>query len=488
MRNEPPISTSSPRETSTSRSAASVLSASSTAAALLLTTSAASAPVKARRSSSTRASRSPRRPVTRSSSRFEAWRAAPASAAIASSASGARPRFVCRTTPLALTTRTRRGAETASRRAATRRRTSSSGGTGLPSPAALRELPEPELPAPDWVTIRTRLCGICGSDYKQMFLNGSMDNPMTAVISFPQVLGHEVVGTIERVGPGVRTRTAGERVVLNPWLSCAPRGIQPPCPACAEGQYSICRNFTSGILPPGIHTGNSSRATGGFAPLVPAHESMCIPIPAGVSDEQAVLADPFSVSLHGILKRPPAPGATALVYGCGTLGLLAIAILRALYPVTRVLAVARFAHQRALAERFGAAIVLPHEPARDIVERVAAETGANLMTPWYGLPWLHGGGVEVVYDTVGLPGTVEVGLRIAAARGAIVVTGGEVPRRFEWTPLYFKEISLIGSNAFGVEEFEGRGRHSMEIYLALARSGRIDAPPILTHRSTLQAR
>src|SRR3989454_9098256 len=57
------------------------------------------------------------------------------------------------------------------------------------SPATLRELPEPELPAPDWVTIRTRLCGICGSDYKQMFLNGSMDNPMTAVISFPQVLG-----------------------------------------------------------------------------------------------------------------------------------------------------------------------------------------------------------------------------------------------------------------------------------------------------------
>jgi len=313
-----------------------------------------------------------------------------------------------------------------------------------------------------------------------------MDNPMTAVISFPQVLGHEVVGTIERVGPGVRTRTAGERVVLNPWLSCAPRGIQPPCPACAEGQYSICRNFTRGILPPGIHTGNSSRATGGFAPLVPAHESMCIPIPASVSDEQAVLADPFSVSLHGILKRPPAPGATALVYGCGTLGLLAIAILRALYPATRVLAVARFAHQRALAERFGAAAVLPHAPARDIVERVAAETGAQIMTPWYGLPWLHGSGLDVVYDTVGLPETLEVGLRIAAARGAIVVTGVEVPRRFEWTPLYFKEISLIGSNAFGVEEFEGRRRHSMEIYLALVASGRIDVTPLLTHRFALE--
>ncbi len=353
------------------------------------------------------------------------------------------------------------------------------------SPAALRDVPDPDLPAPDWVTIRTRLCGICGSDCKQMFLNGNMDNPMTALISFPQVLGHEVVGTIERVGPAVTTRRVGQRVVLNPWLSCGPRGITPPCPECAAGQFSICRNFAHGIIPRGIHTGNSSKATGGFAPLVPAHESMCIPIPDRVSDEQAVLADPFSVSLHGILKRPPAPGGTALVYGCGTLGLLAIAILRALHPSVRVFAIARFPHQRTLAERFGAHVVLPHEPVATVVTRVAAETGAQVLQPWFGLPWLYGGGVDVIYDTVGLPATIETGLRIAASRGAIVVTGVEVPRRFEWTPLYFKEITIIGSNAFGVEEFEGQRRHAMEIYLDLVAQGRIDCTPILTHRFTL---
>src|SRR5262245_11893537 len=354
------------------------------------------------------------------------------------------------------------------------------------SPASLRDLPEPALPAADWLLVRTRLCGICGSDYKQIFLNGSMDNPMTAVISFPQVLGHEIVGTIERVGPAVRARRVGERVVLNPWLSCGPRGVDPPCPECARGQYSICRNFTRGHIAPGIHTGNSRSATGGFAPLVPAHESMCIPIPGGVSDEAAVLADPFSVSLHGILKCPPRPGSTALVYGCGTLGLLALAILRALHPGTRVLAVARFAHQRTLAERFGASLVLPHGPVRSLIERVGAETRAEVMRPWYGLPWLYGGGVDVIYDTVGAPGTVEAGLRIAAPRGTIVITGVEAPRRFEWTPLYFKEVAVVGSNAFGVEEFEGRRRHAMEIYLDLVASGRIDATPILTHRFPLE--
>jgi threonine dehydrogenase-like Zn-dependent dehydrogenase len=299
------------------------------------------------------------------------------------------------------------------------------------------------------------------------------------------VLGHEVVGTIVRAGPDVRKRRVGERVVLNPWLSCGPRGITPPCPACAQGQYSICRNFHRGRLAPGIHTGNSASATGGFAPLVPAHESMCIPIPEGVSDEQAVLADPFSVSFHGILKRPPLPDSTALVYGCGTLGLLAVAILRSLYPSVRVLAVARFPHQTELAKRLGAAQVFVHRPTEDIVRGVARTLGTELVTPWFGSPWLYGDGVGVVYDTVGSAETVEVGIRIVAPRGAIVVTGVEMPRRFEWTPLYFKEIEVIGSNAFGVEEFEGQRRHAMEIYLDLVRAGRFDGTAILTHRFPL---
>ena len=352
------------------------------------------------------------------------------------------------------------------------------------APASMQEIPDPVLPAADWVVLRTRLCGICGSDYKQMFLNGNYDNPMTGIISFPQVLGHEVVGTIAQVGPGVRTRTVGERVVLNPWLSCGPRGIVPPCPSCQDGQFSVCHNFARGHLPPGIHTGNSSAATGGFAPLLPAHESMCIPIPDGVTDEQAVLADPFSVSFHALLKRPPRAGGTALVYGCGTLGLIQILQLRAFHPSVRVLAVARFPHQRALAEQFGATVI-DHQPTTGLIERVGGLTGAQVLKPWFGLPWLYGGGVDVIYDTVAAPETLEVGVRLAAQRAAIVVTGVEPPKRFEWTPLYFKELELIGSNAFGVEEFEGTRRHAMEHYLALVAAGRVDVTPILTHRFQL---
>ncbi len=354
---------------------------------------------------------------------------------------------------------------------------------GALSPIQLRAIPEPELPAEDWVVVRTRLCGLCGSDYKQVFLNGSIDNPMTAMISFPQVLGHEVVGVIDRIGPSVSGLSVGQRVVLNPWLSCAPRGLAL-CEWCEQGDLAQCSNFRRGSLEPGIHTGNSRDATGGFAPLVPAHESMCIPIPDDIPDEVAVLADPFAVSLHAILQHPPPADGLALVYGCGTLGLAAIAILRALHPTVKVLAVSRFDHQRQLAEKLGAHRVFAHAPHRSLIDQIAAETGAELLEPWRGLPML-GGGVHTLYDTVTSPGTLEVGVRITRSRGTIVALGVEAAKRFEWTPLYFKEISLVGSNAFGIETFDDRRMHAIEWYFELIRTHRIDISPIITHRFSL---
>jgi len=353
------------------------------------------------------------------------------------------------------------------------------------APIQLREISDPRLPAPDWVVIRTALCGLCGSDYKQVFLHGRYDNPMTALVSFPQVLGHEVVGTIERVGPGVTARRVGERVVLNPWLSCATRGIAPVCAACARGDLSLCENFRRGHLAPGIHTGNSATATGGFAPLVPAHESMCIPIPDEVDFRRAVLADPFSVSFHAIVRNPPPETGTVLVYGCGTLGLLAIGALRLLFPCVRVLAVARYPHQAALAAKFGAAEVIPWRPTRGIIERVAASVGTEVLEPWRGQPMLNRG-VDVVYDSVGSAETLEVGVRVTAPRGKIVVTGVEPPREFEWTPLYFKEISIVGSNAFAIEELDGRRQHAMAWYLEFVRTRGLDLTAIITHEFPLE--
>jgi threonine dehydrogenase-like Zn-dependent dehydrogenase len=347
-------------------------------------------------------------------------------------------------------------------------------------PTRLRDIPEPKLPGDDWTIVRTGLCGICGSDTKQIFLDADFDNPLSALVSFPNVPGHEVVGVVSEVGPAVRRLKVGDRVVLNPWLSCGPRGVEPACPACRAGDYNLCESFCEGELARGMHTGNCTMVTGGFAPFLPAHEAQLFPIPASVSFAQAVLADPFSVSLHAILKAPPAEGARALVYGCGTLGLLSVAILCTFYPWTEVVAVARHPLQVRLARRMGAHHVLTPRDPNELIAEVARLTGEQLLRPAYGRPWLRGG-VDVIYDTVGSAETLEVGLRIARPRSRIVVTGVSRPKRFEWTPHYFKEIELVGSNAFGVEEFEGKSLHAMEIYLQLLAEGRLHLPEFVTH-------
>ena len=83
------------------------------------------------------------------------------------------------------------------------------------------------------------------------------------------------------------------------------------------------------------------------------------------------------------------------------------------------------------------------------------------------------------------PATVEQALRIADRRARIVVSGVEAPRRFEWTPLYFKEVALVGSNAFGQEVFEGKEMHAMEAYFELVARG-LDVSPVITHRFRLK--
>ena len=94
-------------------------------------------------------------------------------------------------------------------------------------------------------------------------------------------------------------------------------------------------------------------------------------------------------------------------------------------------------------------------------------------------------GLDVIYDTVSSPETLEVGVRITRSRGSIILIGVEPPKRFEWTPIYFKEISVIGSNGFGIEEYEGRRQHAMEWYFEFIKTKGIDATAIITHHFAL---
>ncbi len=354
------------------------------------------------------------------------------------------------------------------------------------TPTGLRDMPEPVLPHEDWVLTRPRLTGICGSDAKQILMDfgeGDADNAMSAFCSFPQVMGHEVVADVVALGPGARGLAVGQRVVLNPWLSCGPRGIQPPCPACEAGDYSLCWSFADGDLKPGIHTGVSADVTGGYAELMPAHDSMLFAVPERVPDEMAVFADPFSVSLHAITRHPPPRSGRALVYGAGSLG---CARWRSCGRSTRRSPWPWWPASTPRRSWPGASA--PPKSLRTNRVRPSSKNwsaGGRLRRPLLGLPMAHPGAVDVVYDTVGKPETLEVAVRLLRSRGTLVKAGVHAPGRWEDSPLYFKEIALVGSNAFGVEEVDGQRRHAIAHYLDLAAAGRVDLRPMLTHTFTL---
>ena len=351
-------------------------------------------------------------------------------------------------------------------------------------PMVMKELERPGLVRDDWAVAKTRLTGICGSDAKMVFMDFGDDfgdSALNGYFSFPTVFGHEVVADVVEVGPGgddARGRAAGRPQPVA--LLRAP-GHRPPCPSCQDGDYSLCWHFTEGPIAAGIHTGTSRDAPGGFAEYLPAHESMLIPVPDSVSDEVAVIGDPFAVSLHSVTRHPPPPGGKVLVYGGGALGSCATAIVRALYPDVEIMVVARFPAQAALARRLGATVVDPF-PVEQLLEEAAAWSGGVLQK--FGgdaLPMAHPGGFDVVYDTVGTAQTAEIGVRLLKQRGTMVKSGVHAPERWEWSPLYFKEISWVGSNAFGVEEVDGIRMHGIAHYLRLAEQGRVDMTGMLTH-------
>jgi threonine dehydrogenase-like Zn-dependent dehydrogenase len=349
-------------------------------------------------------------------------------------------------------------------------------------PLTYREVPDPGLRGEDWAILEVGYAGICGSDVKEVFLEGAFDNPLTALISFPHVLGHEVVGTVIETGRAVKRVKKGDRVAYYPWLTCVVRGLAP-CRRCTEGDFTLCENLTSGAIAPGMHAGNCRDIPGGFAPYVAAHESMCFPIPEAVEFASAALVDPFSVSLHALGKAPPRKGDTALVIGMGSLGMMAGHILVRLFPEVRAIGVDVHEGARAIATRLG----LEHfftERGEALVDHLGQLTGAPVMRPWGGLPFLNGG-VDRVYDTVGTAGSLELAVRVLKPKGTLVLVGVAPPQRFEWTLIYFKELHVIGSNGCATEEFEGQRRHGFELCLDLLAKKRVDPSPIITHTLAL---
>ena len=222
----------------------------------------------------------------------------------------------------------------------------------------LKEVAEPALPSPRWVRLRTRLGGICGTDVATIFLRSHPASFLRSLTSFPVGLGHEVVAEVAEVGADVTRVQPGDRVCVEPALSCVPRAMEPVCARCAVGQTALCENMTQGSLPPGTMIGFNGFTGGSWGPTFVAHESQLYPVPAAMDDEVAVLIDPIACAVHAVLRRPPADEERVLVIGGGIIGLGVVGAIRALDGRAAVSVLVRHERQGEQARRYGATDVV----------------------------------------------------------------------------------------------------------------------------------
>jgi L-iditol 2-dehydrogenase len=353
--------------------------------------------------------------------------------------------------------------------------------TGALACTRYTDLEQPVLPTERWVRIRTRLGGICGSDLNVISLGAS---PSTSPFSsFPFVLGHENVGDVIAIGSGVTTVGVGARVTANPLLCCEPRGIAMRCGACESGHHSRCAHFTDGDIAPGMLIGTTRGLGGSWGEEFVAHEDQLVRVPETMSDEAAVLTEPFACSVHAVRANLPDAGERVLVIGAGSIGLLTIAALHALAPGARVTALARYDIQRAHASRLGAANVVPARG--DYTTALADAGGARLLKPIIGKP-VGVGGFDRTFVCIGGTRGMDDAMRVTRAGGTIVLLGNSgTMNGLDWTPLWLKELTVRGSLCYGSPVHASAGKGAFAEAASLIASGAAPIAELLTHTFAL---
>jgi len=307
--------------------------------------------------------------------------------------------------------------------------------SGFAAPLRLVTIEEPRVARPGWARLRTRLSGICGSDLGA--LSGRTSLYFSAVVSLPFVPGHEVVAELL---DDCEDLPAGTRVVIDPVLACAARGVEP-CEACTSGATNRCARITVGHLSPGLQTGFCHDTGGGWGEQLVAHRSQLHPVPDGFSDEQAILIEPVACAVHTALRAGVRPGDRVLVSGAGSVGLFATLALRELTEAGEIIVVAKHAHQRELARELGATeVVAPSE----VLRRVRRSTGAFQLEPEFSSPYLLGG-VDVAVDAVGSRPSLESALQATRAGGRVVLSG--MPAGADLSAAWFRELEVVGTYA-----------------------------------------
>lgn len=291
----------------------------------------------------------------------------------------------------------------------------------------LLEVSDPK-PRSGQVVVAISRCGICGSD-----VHAYQEGWPYA----PGLCGHEWVGRVVELGPGVKKVEEGRRVV---------GGQAPGCGACLECRSDLpqfCRISAS------EYSGTNGPSSGGFAPFLTLSANRLVTLPNAIGDDQAALVEPAAVALHAIRRSRLVVGDVACVVGCGPIGLMAIQCAR-LAGAGKVIAVEPDEARRHLSVELGADVgVAPGQELREVVNE-----------------FTDGLRCDIAFDCAGIPQTLQQAVDMVRFGGSVCmvgVSGGSASiQPMRWM---MKEISVDTSILFSLDE--------MAIAASLIEDGRI---------------
>lgn len=307
----------------------------------------------------------------------------------------------------------------------------------------IRDTPIPQL-TPGWVLIKVEACGICGSDVHGMDGSTCRRQP-------PVIMGHEASGTIYKIAPDVFGWTIGDRVTFDSTISCG------RCFYCQQGDINLCENRR--VL--GVSC-DEYRQDGAFAEYVcvPAH--ILYVIPENISFEQAAMIEAVSVAVHAAAISSVQANDTAVVIGCGMIGLLCIQALKAA-GCGKVIAIDQIDEKLEIAAELGADCMINSNDT-DLMALVLSETENHC--------------ADLVFEVVGIKQTVNLAIDCARKGGTVTLIGNLSPEiKFPLQKVVTRQLKVQGSCASAGE---------YPLCLELIASGQIKVDPLISKVAPLE--
>ncbi|KAE9397113.1 GroES-like protein [Gymnopus androsaceus JB14] len=311
--------------------------------------------------------------------------------------------------------------------------------------------PVPDSVSDTEVLVAIKKTGICGSDV-HYYVHGKIGD---FVVKSPMVLGHESAGVIHKVGSKVKHVKVGDRVAVEPGSTCR------TCDACKSGRYNLCPDIVFAATPP---------YDGTLARYYRVSAELAYPLPDNLSLEDGAMMEPLSVGVHSVSTLGKFKfGESILVLGCGPVGLLCMAVAKAL-GAKRIIAADIFAKNYV-----GSIPYLPVSPNKDESKLDYSKRNSENMKQTLGIEDRGPNAIDLVIDASGAEVSIQTGLYTVRTGGTMVQVGMGNPNiQIDLSQLMTKEVAFKGSFRYTHGDYP--------LAISLVAQGKVDLKPLVTHR------